>query len=201
MWIFFDIGSTLVDEIVAYDVYAKRLIENSSVSFHSFDKKRREFQKNGYDGNSKTRDFFNLEKKEWPSEEEVVFPDAIETLSYLKKKGYKLGIIANQPKGTEERLKNYGLSDFFSLVFSSFEVGLSKPDLRLFKLALREARSVGDNSFMVGDRLDNDIYPAKEVGMRTIWIRKGLTAMTPLSFANGKADYIISDLKDLKKIL
>ena len=201
MWIFFDIGSTLVDETVAYDVYAKRLIENSSVSFPSFDQKRQELQKSGYDGNSKAREFFNLEKKEWPSEEEFVFPDAIETLLYLKKKGYKLGIIANQPKGTEERLKCYGLIDFFSLVFSSFEVGLSKPDARLFKLALKESGSEGDNSFMVGDRLDNDIYPAKEVGMRTIWIRKGLTAMTPLSFANGKADYIISDLKDLKKIL
>ena len=54
---------------------------------------------------------------------------------------------------------------------------------------------------MVGDRLDNDIFPAKKVGMRTIWIRKGLTEMTAVSFANGKADYIISNLNEIKKIL
>lgn len=201
MWIFFDIGSTLVDETRAYDVYAYRLIENSSINFSSFDKKRREEQIKGYDGNSKAREYFNLERKEWPSEEEIVFPDAIEILFYLKNKGHKLGIIANQPKGTEERLKRYGLRDYFSLVFSSFEVGLSKPDLRLFKLALKESRSEADSSFMVGDRLDNDIFPAKEVGMRTIWVRKGLTKMTDVSFAKNKADYIISDLKDLKEIL
>ena len=53
---------------------------------------------------------------------------------------------------------------------------------------------------MVGDRLDNDIIPAKALGMRTVWIRKGLSIYQHIDFGKNHADWIIENLSDLKEI-
>ncbi len=51
--------------------------------------------------------------------------------------------------------------------------GMKKPDLRIFRLALEQAGCNPQNTIMVGDRLANDIVPARQLGMKTIWVRQG----------------------------
>lgn len=35
------------------------------------------------------------------------------------------------------------------------------------------AKCKPENAVMIGDRIDNDIVPAKQLGMKTIWIKQG----------------------------
>ena len=196
--LFFDIGSTLVDERKAYDHHAMMMLEGSGVSFSDFDRKRRELYLSGMDGNSGAAAFFHLREKPWPSEDESVFPEAQDTLEYLKGRVYRLGIIANQPEGTERRLLSYGLLPYFSVIVPSFESGYRKPDERIFLKALNEAGCRRDEAWMIGDRLDNDITPAHRLGMKTVWIRSGLWTLTPMSFSDGIADLRIDRLSELK---
>ncbi len=196
--LFFDIGSTLVDESTAYDHHARMMLEGSGITFAEFDRKRREFYKKGMDGNSEAASFFRLREKPWPSEDETLFPDAFGTLEYLEKRGYRLGIIANQPRGTERRLSERGLLRFFSIIEASYECGFSKPDERIFLKALEEAGCEREEAWMIGDRLDNDIAAAHRLGMKTVWIRSGMWKLTPFSFSDGIADFCINQLSELK---
>ena len=119
----------------------------------------------------------------------------LETLSAK----YSVGIIANQSAGAEERLKKYGLSQYISLCISSAEAGYAKPDSRIFALALNKAKCRAQNAVMIGDRLDNDIFPAKKLGMRTVHIKQGFgTYQTPRS-KEYKADITVNNLTDLLK--
>jgi len=52
---------------------------------------------------------------------------------------------------------------------------------------------------MVGDRLDNDIKPAKALGMKTVWMRTGLASIQDSSFGNGIADCMIERLCELRE--
>lgn len=61
-WIFFDVGSTLVDETLAYDHRAMDMLKSTNISFEEFDGKRTELSKLGYDGNSAAIKFFDLKK-------------------------------------------------------------------------------------------------------------------------------------------
>ena len=54
---------------------------------------------------------------------------------------------------------------------------------------------------MIGDRLDNDIYPAKKVGMKTIWVKQGLGAVQKPKSEEYKADYEVDKLSDILEIL
>ena len=53
---------------------------------------------------------------------------------------------------------------------------------------------------MVGDRLDNDIFPANKIGMKTIWIRNGLAKHQSIYLSNSWATLIISNLTEMKYI-
>ena len=199
-WIFFDIGSTLVDETEAYDHRVIDMIKGTNITFSAFDSKRIELAKEGFDGNSEAIKFFNLKKTPWHSEDEKPFDDALEILELLKMRGYNLGVIANQVRGTSQRLEAWGMLKYFDVVASSEELGVAKPNRLIFEKAFELAKCQPENSVMVGDRLDNDIIPAKSLGMKTVWIRKGLSLHQSIDFGINVADWIIDNLSDLSNI-
>lgn len=132
-WIFFDIGSTLVDEEEAYNHRIRDMIQGTSVTFEQFLDKRIQFAKEGYNGDQKAIEYFGLNKTPWHSEEEVPFDDCEEILRALCDRGYQLGIIANQKPGAKDRLDAWGLGRYFSVIASSAELGVSKPDNEIFR--------------------------------------------------------------------
>ena len=110
----------------------------------------------------------------WRKDLERPYPEAERVLSALSGR-YSIGIIANQPPGTETRLRRWGLLRYIALTIASAEVGLIKPDLSIFKLAMRRAEVRAEEMVMIGDRIDNDITPAKTLGLKTIRIKQGLS--------------------------
>ncbi|MGM9935894.1 MAG: HAD family hydrolase, partial [Candidatus Ornithomonoglobus sp.] len=103
-WIFFDIGSTLVDETKAYEHRLKDAIAGTDISYEQAYKKVVEIAKRN---NAEPIKALGLPLTPWHSEDEFVYPQSKKCLMTLHKK-YKIGIIANQALGTAERLKKYG---------------------------------------------------------------------------------------------
>ena len=196
-WIFFDVGSTLVDETEAYDHRVRDIIAGTDITFQEFDDMRIALARQGLDGNSAAIKHFGLTKTPWHSEDEVPYPDAKSTLAAFIQMGYKLGIIANQKLGTAERLENWGLRQYFDVIVSSAEIGYAKPDKRIFEKALEMAGCTARESVMVGDRLDNDMIPAKALGMRTVWIKNGLAQYQSEELGKDIADVQIASLSEL----
>jgi len=94
--------------------------------------------------------------------------DLKETLSDLKALGLKLGIVSNtfvNRASLERHLENLGIRDFFSVRMYSYELGLRKPDMRIFKIAAEKIGEAFENILFVGDRIDADIRPALKGGM------------------------------------
>ena len=200
-WIFFDVGSTLIDETEAYDHRVRDIIAGTNISFEEFDDVRIALAKQGLDGNSAAIKHLGLSKTPWHSEDEVPYPDAHNTLAALRNKGYRLGIIANQKLGTVERLESWGLRQYFDVIAASAELGYAKPDKKIFEKAFELAGCIAEESVMVGDRLDNDIIPAKAIGMKTVWVKNGLAQYQGAVLGKGVADYQIGSLAELLRIL
>ena len=86
------------------------------------------------------------------------------------------------------------------MIASSAELGISKPDKEIFRLALAMADCRPENAVMVGDRLDNDIRPAKELGMKTVRIRKGLAIYMKPSCEAEVPDFTVDSLSQILSI-
>lgn len=104
-----------------------------------------------------------------------VYPQATDVLSKLSKR-YSLGILANQPSGNEERLAKWGIGEYFKVIVISSEAGIKKPDQAMFSRAIELAETKPSDAVMIGDRIDNDIRPAKQLGWKTVRVMQGIAA-------------------------
>ena len=186
-WIFFDIGSTLVDESVAYQNRIERTIAGTNVTYDDFYNKMVEISKYNQSGYNKALEAYGLK---------TVPQNCLSELS----KHYKIGIIANQNLGSEERLEKLGLLKHIDLVISSAEEGVAKPDLRIFQIALARADCKPEEAVMVGDRIDNDIIPANKIGMTTVWIKQGFGSYAEPKTVEEQPDYIVNSLAEITEV-
>ena len=100
-------------------------------------------------------------------------PDIDRLLRRLGERGLRLGIVANQPAAIVPRLERAGIAQFFAYTGISGTTGLKKPDPRAFQAAAEALGATPAECVMVGDRIDNDIVPAKALGMAAILFRSG----------------------------
>lgn len=199
-WVFFDVGSTLVDETEAYNHRIREMIAGTGVSFEAFQQKQIEFARQNLRGDSEAIKFFGLQKTPWHPEDEVPYPDAEPVLRYLRQKGFKLGIIANQSPGTAQRLESWGLLRHIDVVAASAELGVAKPDPKIFLQAFQMAGCRAQEAVMVGDRLDNDIEPAKKLGMKAIWVKQGPSACQCPKDSDCTPDFTVEKLTGLRQL-
>jgi len=198
-WIFFDVGSTIVDESKAYERRIEEAIKGGNVTYEQFYKVMVDFYKQNKKGDLEALKLFGFQKPAWHKEEERLYPQTENCLRILSGK-YKIGIIANQSLGTEERLRMRGILEFIDLVIASAEEGVAKPDPKIFRIALERAGCVAENTVMVGDRLDNDIAPAKRLGMKTIRVKQGFGRLAVPLTETEIPDYSVNDLDEVCRL-
>ncbi|MDE5911358.1 MAG: HAD family hydrolase, partial [Clostridia bacterium] len=120
-------------------------------------------------------------------------------LDNLSKK-FSLGIIANQSGNLSKRLQDWKIDKYFSTIISSCDYGFSKPDERLFLAALEKSNCAPNNAVMVGDRLDNDIFPANKLGFLTVRIKQGFAKQQIAPSTIYEPTYEINNLTELLEL-
>src|SRR6266850_247657 len=213
-WLFFDLGNTLICEEAA----TERRIQQLVSSLERYGRRR---------AIEEVRDAFREASEEFAprfiigaiekliddleclkliqaearynKELESPYEGAEQTLRTLSSR-YRIGVISNQPAGTEERLTKWGLMPFISICLSSTEVGLEKPDPAIFQLALSQSGCEPAQAVMIGDRLDNDIRPARLLGWKTIRIAQGFARFQLPRDGLDEADLTLANVKRLISI-
>jgi HAD superfamily hydrolase (TIGR01509 family) len=103
-------------------------------------------------------------------EEAYVLPGAREMIEKLKSAGIPRAYLSNIWPPFYEHFKQEFPDEAGQPQFLSFQTGLMKPDPAFFQLALRAVEARAEDAVMVGDTYRNDIRPAIELGMRTVWV-------------------------------
>lgn len=224
-FIFFDLGQTLVDEWRFIEYLDNKLLEvlngfGAKIDFRNYKAVKDNVIRNRMIGNGSTRELIieicrlitqrgyqriiadRLESDIQHGRKKLFrfYDDAEETLTILAQK-YKLGIIANQSKDVLQLLDKYNFRDFFDVVIISSEVNISKPDSRIFQLAMNRAASDSKCYVMIGDRLDTDIGPANKLGMKTIRYTNSLFRLQEPIDESEMATYVVNRLSEIPNIL
>lgn len=198
-WLFFDLGSTLIDETACERQRIQHTVAGSPVSPEEFEQAMRSFASRNENAYNRAREHFALPKAPWDNglhTLETPYPGVPELLEKLSAR-YSLGVIANQMAGLEERLCQFGIRKHFKVVVGSGDLGISKPDPAIFYSALERAGCPPQDAVMVGDRLDNDIAPAQKLGMTTVWVRQSYGGLGDPQLLSRQPDHIIDRIPQL----
>lgn len=106
-------------------------------------------------------------------------------------RGFELGVISNFTGNLQVILKEFGLIQFFDSITESFYAGCSKPERRIFEIALASQKKPASSCLYIGDNPVNDIAPSKAMGMKAALIHR-----TGERKECG-ADYYVESLRDL----
>lgn len=102
-----------------------------------------------------------------------VDPEAERVLDDLAR-DHRLALVTNgAPDVQREKLAGTTLARRFEAIVISAELGIAKPDRRIFEHALRAVGAEADASVMLGDSLSRDVAGARGAGLRSIWIDRG----------------------------
>lgn len=102
------------------------------------------------------------------------FPETVEILRKLKARGVKLAIVTNiTPELLEHQKKKVaalGIADLFDAIVYSAELGIHKPDKRIFDHAAALLGVSNGECLFVGDDPDSDVTGARCAGMEVVWL-------------------------------
>lgn len=125
-------------------------------------------------------------------------PEIEGLLRRLRDRGLALGIVANQPGSARARLDRAGIGDLFEQHGLSGVTGLRKPDRQAFLAAAGALGVAPAECIMVGDRIDNDIVPAKALGMAAIQLRGGRHRRQRPRAPSEEPDAVVTDVPELE---
>jgi HAD superfamily hydrolase (TIGR01662 family) len=101
-----------------------------------------------------------------------LYPDAVQTLTELRRNGFRLGLISNAKSDYAVRmiLEKHDLTQFFGVILTSAAVGLRKPRTDIFSKALAALDTKPSEAVFVGDSLQADMLGARTAGIRSIHV-------------------------------
>ncbi len=175
-WVCFDVGETLIDETRVCETWAQVLDVTpfSLMAAYGVVIMRGEDHRAAFD---------LVDRPDWADHRQDfdtlfggfqnsdLYPDALTTLDALRDAGYRLAILANQPRQRTEELT--ALAVRVDVIAMSEELGVHKPSPKFFTRAVELMSADPQNIAYVGDRLDNDVLPATAAGMHAVWLRRG----------------------------
>lgn len=87
------------------------------------------------------------------------------------RKNYEMVLVSNFYGNIRTVLKEFGLDVFFKDIVESAEVGIRKPDRRIFEMGVQRLGLRPDEVVVVGDSFRKDVVPAKEAGCHAVWLK------------------------------
>jgi len=130
----------------------------------------------------------------------TIAPETLDLLRGLREDGRRLGLVSNmtlRPDLMRGDLSRLGITPLFDASVFSSEVGVRKPDARIFREALSRVGTDPSDTVFVGDRVVDDVGGAHAVGMRTVLTRQFRQEDDP----EGAADWTIEDLGQLPGVI
>jgi HAD superfamily hydrolase (TIGR01549 family) len=126
----------------------------------------------------------DIDKFETETKDEVnstkVYPDTCSLLQTIRDRHYKIGLISNLDIYFKAPFFDLGLSTLVDSYVFSCEVGMKKPDRKIYEIALNQLGLAPNEALMVGDSIQSDYYGPKAMGINAILLNRSNELLSPV---------------------
>ena len=199
--VIFDVDDTLYDQVIPFKKAMEKNFPNNNIDIDKLYEMSRKFSDEVFEltergemnlekmhiyriqeafkyfGTTISQDEARTFQKDYQNNQKEItlLPDIQESFDFVSKQNFTMGIITNGPKEHQKnKIKQLGLEEWIQKnnMFISSEVGIAKPDVRLFELVQKQMNLVPRETYYIGDSFENDIVGASNAGWNTIWINR-----------------------------
>lgn len=211
--VLFDLDGTLVDTFEAFHIMVNDILRRFNMPERSFSENARLVGKTSRTIaetiaretglNMNLDEFSTMMVREWiytyMPKYGRLYPDALETLRELKKRGCLLGVVSNTSR---EELPNYlnsfKIRGFFNVAVSAGDAEKPKPAPEPVLKAVKMLNVKPEEAVMIGDRPE-DIESGRAAGTYTVAVLRSVRPKSELEAA--KPDFIINELSEILSII
>jgi len=118
-------------------------------------------------------------RRDWTKRTLVPRPDALATLAELRRRGHRLGLISVCTQEVPELWNETALGGMLDETVFSCDVGVSKPDPRIYEIACERLGVEAAECLFVGDGANDELPGAERVGMTAVQLRAPGEQLTP----------------------
>jgi len=137
-------------------------------------------------------------RREWTKRALVPRPDALETLAELRRRGHRLGLISVCSQDVPEVWDETPLAGALDETVFSCDVGVSKPDPRIYRIACERLGVEPADCLFVGDGANDELPGAERVGMTAVQLRPPGEELTESGWAwEGRSIATLSEVLEL----
>lgn len=101
-----------------------------------------------------------------------IYPETIDVLTRLKKSGYKIIMVTNFDSRVYDVLKRLGIYEIADDIVISSEAGYAKPDIEIYRLALKRNNLDPSECIFVGDNYINDYVTPISIGIDAVLLNR-----------------------------
>jgi putative hydrolase of the HAD superfamily len=125
------------------------------------------------------------------------FADALETVRWLRGHGCRLALLTNGNGAAQRRkIDRFRLADLFDLILIEGELGIGKPDPRIYQRALADLAVRPSDTWMAGDNLEWDVGEPMRLGIYGVWV--DLRGNGPQNGCQVTPDRIVRGISELR---
>jgi putative hydrolase of the HAD superfamily len=129
----------------------------------------------------------------------TIFPETKKVLEELSTK-VRMAIVSNSQRlFTVPELVRFDIAKYFEHIVISSDLRARKPSPKIFQRALDALKVSPANAIYVGDNLFDDVWGAKNLGMKTVWINHGASPNVSVQKGLPAPDVEVADIGDVVK--
>jgi len=128
-----------------------------------------------------------------------LYEGVIPVLSRLREK-YRLALVSNCAVGLSDIIRELGIADFFESIVLSYQIGVRKPDKRIYLAALHSLKLEPFECIFVADEI-SDLEGAREIGLKTLLVRQGQYTTHEAKNPDFKPDLQCDSIASITKLL
>jgi HAD superfamily hydrolase (TIGR01509 family) len=128
-----------------------------------------------------------------------LYEGAMQVLPILQRK-YTLALVSNCSIGMRDVIRSLGISSFFKGIVLSYEVGVRKPDRRIYVWALQSINLAPNDCVFVSDEI-SDLEGAKKIGLKTLLVRQGSLTTYEAKDPDFAPDFQCGSISEITKLL
>ncbi len=139
---------------------------------------------------------FDFNRTLFDPEKGELINGALAILSYAQAQNYLMVLLSQAAASRDNLIAGLGLGRYFS----DIHLVEYKSD-RLLTEIEQKYQPDKANSYVIGDRMNREIYIGHKAGWQTIWFRQGLFASEPIEHPEHSPHYIVTELEEIKQII